>query len=537
MSLNLCKYDLIVLSLGLALFMPFLGIVDLFDWDEINFAEFSREMLLTKDFFSVQIDFERFWEKPPLFFWLQSISMKIFGVNEFAARFPNAIFGIITIFTLFRIGKKNHNEQLGFLWVCLYIGSFLPFFYFKTGIIDPVFNYFIFMSIYYVIISHKTNKRNYYKYFILGGVFNGLAILTKGPVALLLAFLTIFLLWLSKGFKTKNISIKNLSIFFITSIIVSFLWYGYETLNNGIWFLNKFINYQIELLTTGVAGHGQPFYYHILVILFGCFPISVLALNLKKYSKTNYLQSYMVFLLFVVIIVFSIVETKIIHYSSMAYIPLSYIAACNIYRNKINKLVLSLFIIIGTLISLSIMGLIIAMYNKEVLIEIFNDKFLVNSLKLDVYWSGFEFIVPFLYLCLVLYTFIKIKNNNNYEIFIKFSCLSAVIIFLLIIVIAPKINEYIQKPATDFYRSLQNKDVYVKNIGFKSYAPYFYFKQPNTDSQKRKDTNWLLSGNIDKDAYFITRVDYKYDLLNQGQDIIKLYKKGGFVFFKRSRVE
>ena len=44
------------------LFIPFLGQVHLFDWDEINFAESAREMLLTKDFLTVQIDFKPFWE-------------------------------------------------------------------------------------------------------------------------------------------------------------------------------------------------------------------------------------------------------------------------------------------------------------------------------------------------------------------------------------------------------------------------------------------------------------------------------------------
>ena len=539
MQARICKYDFIIILLGSLLFIPFLGSVNLFDWDEINFAEFSREMLITKDYFSVQIDFERFWEKPPLFFWLQVISMKIFGINEFAARFPNAIFGIITILTLFRIGKKYHSEKMGFLWACLYIGSFLPFFYFKSGIIDPVFNYFIFISIYITIVSDKAKKKNTHYYFILGGVVNGLAVLTKGPVALLLAVMTLILVLLLKKFNQKNITLKNIILFCIFSFITSSIWYGYETAKNGLWFLNKFIGYQMELLTSSVAGHGQPFYYHILVILFGCFPISILAFNIRRFPERNQLKPYMISLFFVVLIIFSIVETKIIHYSSMAYIPLSYLAASNIYKNKLNKLVLSLFLIIGTLISLFITSIIILIYNKETIIEIIKDEFLINSLGLDVYWSSFYAIIPILYLCLVIGTFIKLINNKNniHTILKNFSILSSIIIFLLITIITPKINDYIQKPAIDFYKNLESKDVYVKNIGFKSYAPYFYFKQPNTYSQKRKDINWLLNGNIDKDVYFVTRVDYKGDLIDKGENIKKLYKKGGFIFFKRDKVE
>ena len=79
---------------GLLFIFPTLGAFNLFDWDEINFAESTREMLVSGDFFHVQINFEPFHEKPPLFFWFQALSMKIFGINAFAARFPNALLGV-----------------------------------------------------------------------------------------------------------------------------------------------------------------------------------------------------------------------------------------------------------------------------------------------------------------------------------------------------------------------------------------------------------------------------------------------------------
>jgi len=77
----------IIFIIASLLFIPFLGSVHLFDWDEINFAESAREMIVTGDYNTVRIDFEPFWEKPPLFIWMQALSMKIFGINEFAAVF------------------------------------------------------------------------------------------------------------------------------------------------------------------------------------------------------------------------------------------------------------------------------------------------------------------------------------------------------------------------------------------------------------------------------------------------------------------
>ena len=85
------KYLLIILF-GSLLFFPYLGQVHLFDWDEINFAECAREMILTDNYLQVQINFRPFWEKPPLFIWMQVLSMKAFGITDYAARFPNAFY-------------------------------------------------------------------------------------------------------------------------------------------------------------------------------------------------------------------------------------------------------------------------------------------------------------------------------------------------------------------------------------------------------------------------------------------------------------
>ena len=148
------KYLFITLLAG-CLFIPFLGKVHLFDWDEINFAESAREMLVSQNYREVQIDFKPFWEKPPLFIWMQAASMKIFGVNAFAARLPNALVGIITLLLLFGIGSNLAGEKFGLWWTLLYAASWLPHFYFKSGIIDPTFNLLIFLSLYSISGIHQ----------------------------------------------------------------------------------------------------------------------------------------------------------------------------------------------------------------------------------------------------------------------------------------------------------------------------------------------------------------------------------------------
>ena len=109
-----------IVILGALLYLPFLHQVHLFDWDEINFAEAAREMLVTQNYSQVQINYEPFWEKPPLFFWMQAISMNLFGVTEFAARFPNAICGIVSLLVLFKIGERVQSKSFGIWWFILY---------------------------------------------------------------------------------------------------------------------------------------------------------------------------------------------------------------------------------------------------------------------------------------------------------------------------------------------------------------------------------------------------------------------------------
>ena len=119
---------LFVIVIGAGLFIPFLGHVHLFDWDEINFAESAREMLVSGNFHQVQINFQPFFEKPPLFMWMQALCMHFLGTDEFSARFPNAIFGILTMLLTYNIGKHYFSVTFGVFWALLMACSFLPFF-------------------------------------------------------------------------------------------------------------------------------------------------------------------------------------------------------------------------------------------------------------------------------------------------------------------------------------------------------------------------------------------------------------------------
>ena len=534
------KKILIIILLGIVLFVPFLGQVHLFDWDEINFAEAAREMLVSKNYMRVQVDFQPFWEKPPLFIWMQALSMAVFGINEFAARLPNALFGIITLASLFYIGKRVVNERMAWIWVLLYAGSWLPFFYFKTAIIDPVFNFFIFIAFFQVWLLRFESKKMLHA--ILAGVFLGLAVLTKGPVAILIAMLSfiVYIIW-NKGI--WGFSWRHVVVLTIFAALTTFSWFGIDIFQNGWWFTKTFITYQVELLSSGVAGHGQPFYYHPIVLLIGCFPASLFLFQFRKQNlqlnlKVKDYNRWMWILFWVVLILFSIVKTKIVHYSSLCYFPITFIAALAISKMdlinlKRKNLFRGLFLGLGILWSLLLILLPIFGKNKNWLIPYIKDDFAIANLQADVSWSYLLSVIGLFYLIIVVVVFVKSKKYFERAMLV-FLISNMVFIPVTMLAFTPKIEQYSQGAAIEFYQSFVGKDVYIVPMGFKSYAHLFYSKKQdkNAVEYERRDMDWLTQGAVDKPTYFICKINYAQHMEGYG-NLIEIGSKNGFVFYKR----
>lgn len=526
------KNEIAIALIAAMLFIPFLGYVHLFDWDEINFAESAREMIESHNYFSVQINYQQFWEKPPLFFWMQVLSMKAFGINEFAARFPNAICGIVTLICLFRIGKRLHNQAFGRIWVMIYLGTFLSFFYFKSGIIDPWFNLFIFLSVYYFHFLTSLSSINRLKYAFLTGLFIGLAVLTKGPVALLIFSLCYIVYVFVNRFKFF-INWKEFLLIILTIIIICFAWFGVDLIQNGPRFLIEFIQYQFHLLTRSEADHGEPFFYHWIVLLIGCFPASIFMMKAIFSPSAKPFKKWMVILFWVVLLLFSIVKTKIVHYSSLCYFPISYLAAIAIYElqeKKMDlKLVWKIFLgFMGLLLAIVFICLPIIMMYKHSWIDRVHDVFARGNLGAVVQWNWIDGLGGFILLIGIL---IYLFSKKNWRTIFLFSSVT-ICCFLTTILIAPKIEAISQRANIEFFEAKQQEDCYITTYGYKSYAHYFYTKKKPFINKQSVDDNWLLYGTIDKPVYISTKIQ-SMPQLDGIKDLQKLYVKNGFVFYKR----
>ena len=535
-------YHLIIIAISSILFIPFIGGVHLFDWDEINFAESAREMMLTGDYLTVQVNFEAFWEKPPLFAWFQVLSMKIFGINEFAARFPNAVCGVITLLVLFNIGKKLYNEKFGLIWVLVYGASILPHFYFKSGIIDPWFNLFIFLGVYYFFIFAKERNPGL-KWVLWSAVFIGLGILTKGPVAFLLFFLTAFIyMILAKSYK-RFLNLKTILVYALTVSFVGGFWFILQIFNGNYDILVKFIKYQIRLFTIEDAGHGGFLLYHFVILFFGVFPASIFAIkSFRRYRddtvEHDQFKMWMVILFWVVLILFTIVNTKIVHYSSMCYFPMTFLAAYIINRVFENKQQFDKWMkitigVIASILGIAVAGLqfFIAYKEKVIASGIIKDDFAVGNLQAEVYWSGFEFLVGAILVVGVLFSLFHTKRPQRQIVGIFVS--SLVFINLSMIFIVPKVEQYSQNAAIEFYKEISKKDCYLTTFGFKSYAIFYYFNKQIPENKKELDKDWLFKGKTDKPVYVVCKNTAEDDMLKYYPDFEKIKSKNGFVFFKR----
>ncbi len=539
-------YPYLIVLTGIVLFFPFLGAVHLFDWDEINFAESAREMIVTKDYLSVQINYFAFWEKPPLFIWMQVLSMKVFGINEFAARFPNAIGGIITLLVLYNIGKKLYNARFGLLWTLVYTGSLLTHLYFKSGIIDPWFNLFIFLGIYYMIsYVALENKEKTTLSIILSATFIGLGILTKGPVALLI-FGLVTLVWLIYSKQWLSVfSVKFFALYIPVLILVGGFWFILQILDGRTDVLVDFIQYQIRLFTKEDAGHGGFLFYHFVVLFLGVFPASVFALkSFRRFTDDSgfpkVFRNWMMITFWVVLILFTIVNTKIVHYSSMCYFPLTFLATFVIYKMINGQLSwpkwMKVILIVMTILEGSLLILVqLFIHFKDRIIASgsIKDDFAIANMQAEVHWTGFEFLIGIILIGGVLFSIIYFRKKIALQvtgIFIS----SLLFTGLTMVIIVPKVEQYSQNAAIEFYENISTEDCYVQTWGYKSYAQYFYAKKPQPEDKRSQDLDWLLSGEVDKKVYIVTKIDRESKFTEQYHDFTRLYDKNGFVFFARN---
>ncbi|MCT4623124.1 MAG: hypothetical protein N4A46_05825, partial [Schleiferiaceae bacterium] len=380
-------------------------------------------------------------------------------------------------------------------------------------------------------------------YLIWAGIFTGIAILTKGPVAFLITGLVIGVYWVTNSFRLP-VKIPALITYSLVTLLITGIWFGLNFLNSGIQFTEEFIIRQWELFSTPDAGHGGFPGYHVVVLLFGCFPASIFMIQaMFRSSMSNQTQKdfkkWMTILFWVILVLFTIVKSKIVHYSSMAYYPLTYLAALSLYQIVENKWKFRTWmrfslIIIGLIASLVTVALPFVGMNIERIKPLFQkDQFALENLNAVVEWTGFEAIAGIIMLIVILISVIGYSTKRKVLSFNTLFFGTAIWVMATLIFYISKIESYSQRSAIEFWETHSQEDAYLTTYGYKSYADLFYGKVQPKASNKYQNKEWLFNGEIDKPVYISCKVTSVENLEKEVSDLTFIGQKNGFYFYVR----
>jgi hypothetical protein len=249
---------------GLLIFFFNLGGRDLWEPDETRYAVVAREMRETEEWILPRLNGGIYAEKPPLFFWEVNLTVFFLGEeSELANRLPSAIAGLITIFMTFLFGKKLFNARVGFLSaMVLTTGFFFPQLS-RWMMLDSLITLLSLMTLFclYVGYDHDDKRRRYY---VLAGLFMGLGVLTKGPLAWLP--LPIFLIFAFFQNGLKKFWCVDLRLGFLLSLAIVLAWLIPACLMGGEDYTKRILFEQTigRLGGNGRHVHPESFFFYFI---------------------------------------------------------------------------------------------------------------------------------------------------------------------------------------------------------------------------------------------------------------------------------
>ena len=487
-------------------------------------------MLESGNYLQPTVGFAPFHEKPPLFAWFQAASFGSWGVGPRGARFPNVLCGLLTLLLLAVLGDRV-RPGLGRWWAAFLGLSLLPFLYFRSGIIDPWFNLFILLGLWPTLTADRRWEAH-----LLAGVVLGLAVLTKGPAAGLIAGLCWAALLILRPSARGERAARYLTTGMLALIPIA-LWLAFLWQQDQGYFAREFLNYQWRLFFREDAGHGGFPGYHAVVLLFGCFPAGVFALPalLRHRHFDGPVDRGMRVLFWVVLLLFSVVNTKIVHYSSLAYFPLAWFAVRGLRTGHLRKdwrrirdLTTGVWASYA-LVSLAVPVLVLTLSQWLPLVT---DPELTARLKLAVEWPRWTFLPGIIAIAGALVSSRSRLSPLRYAalqlVLTALFCLFALPAF------APRIQQYTQGELVAFFTGLRGQDVYYGTAYHKSYAHWFYGRvQPDVYQNGCHARQCRFHGPINKPLYFSSPLRRTEQVLREVPDAELLYSRGGFSFYRR----
>lgn len=304
-----------------------LGGIPLLDPDEPRYAQASVEMLASGDWINPQLNAQPRWDKPILFYWLIIASYFVMGVSEFSARFPSALLGfslvLVSFFWLLR-NDRLKTAILAGLILCTQIEFCVLA---RLTVTDMTLCFFKSLAL---MIAFESWRNNDGRNMIYVYAACALAVLTKGPIGILLPGLVFFCFLIFSGNLSFIKKSRLLAGFFIFLCIAS-PWYVTQSILYGDFFEYFFVLHNIQRFATDTLKHSEPFYFYFLVVLVGFIPwIFFLPRALWNYLRSYWKEPLYLFCgvwMAVEFIFFSVSRAKLPTYILSVFLPLSFIMA------------------------------------------------------------------------------------------------------------------------------------------------------------------------------------------------------------------
>lgn len=414
------KLSLVLLVISGLFICSFMALLDPFlnNWDEMFHALVAKNLLshpfIPTLFDNVIIPYDytnwaanHVWlHKQPLFLWQIAISLRLFGMHEFAVRIPSVLMMSLLPLFIYRIGKISLNERIGYYAALLFCSSFFVH-ELLTGFPpsdhnDIAFLFYITVSI-WAWVEYEYSQKKYW--LILIGVFSGCAILVKWLTGSLVFSGWGISILFDKEKRTSFSSYKNIILSFIICCIVFIPW--------QIYIFNMFpkeSSYEYSLnvkhFTNVVEDHGGNVWYYFdnLRKVYGggqWVPYVILlslVFFLKRIIENKYKIAFFSFIT-IVYLFFTLAATKMISFcfivSPIIFLSLASLveSLISFLKNKLhNRVVVQYFTIISLLLIIAWGNLdlyqiaykhtlLITQNDNDKRIEKINDVIFIKTLK------------------------------------------------------------------------------------------------------------------------------------------------------------
>lgn len=263
----------LLLGVGFFLFFYRLDSLPLFDADEPAYAEAAREMLNSGDWITPHFNFQPRFDKPILFYWLIALAYKGFGIGEYAARFWSATFATGLTLSIYLFGRQLLGRRAACIAALAFATNIGTVVLGRAAVTDMTLAFCMTWTLFCFFGAYLATDKTRESLLFVGYLAMALAVLTKGPIGLLLPGLVVGLFLIIRRRARATLSRLRLLTGLLLFTVIALPWYVLVLRENGWAFAQGFfVQHHLNRYLGVVSSHvGGPLYFLPVVVL-GFFP-------------------------------------------------------------------------------------------------------------------------------------------------------------------------------------------------------------------------------------------------------------------------